>query len=409
MKKRLPLLALCLILIASMLVSCGETLVDQSKDYINNNDLLAQEPEVTLNLYIPCEVEIDDSALIAMQKEFNTVTEAKYKTRIAFHMVPMAEYKQAVLAQAAVGLENKDEELDMSPSSVNDTYPKENEIQFDMFVALDQTMVSQMITAGYIANLTPYLGNTSSGTVSYNRLLSDQTKETSIPICIYDNVTVSMPGTAEDGSATTLENQYVGIPANFLLGKYTYYVIDKQVADRYYFSQDESNTTRVDDLKEEMKDALGDAAGISLFNSTVQEVQGDYRLRYTYDESEYYVCVKENPTGYASDLFRGMFCISSACRYQDRAIQVLTELFTNTKLHTTLQYGAENVTYKLKTTTVEGATYTYVELMDGAPAYRVNNRYTGNLANLYPCPALNYDDQFAHYLYLQNRDATITH
>ena len=75
-----------------------------------------------------------------------------------------------------------------------------------------------------------------------------------------------------------------------------------------------------------------------------------------------------------------MFCISSACAYPDRALEVITAIYTNSSLHTTLQYGAQNVTYKL----VDAEGGQVVVPIDDAPSYLINTRYTGNVLTIIP-------------------------
>ena len=132
MKKRILALVICLIMIATMLIACGDDYYDMAKDYIGNNKLKPAKPNVTLNMYIPCNGEIDAITLSSMQAEFNYVTETKYQTRVVFHMIPVAEYQQAVRDQASFAAQHIEDELDKTPASINDKYPKENDIKEPM-------------------------------------------------------------------------------------------------------------------------------------------------------------------------------------------------------------------------------------------------------------------------------------
>ncbi len=402
MKKRILSLVLCTLIVATLLVSCGKTDLDKAEDYINTHSLRESEPYVTLNLYIPVKSVSNDAAR-EMQNEFNKVIEPKYKTRIAFHLVPEAEYEQTVKAQAALAKENAEAELDKTPAGIGDNFPKENNFQFDIFVATGKSMIQSFISADYLMDLTEPL------TTTYNRKLSDQTQYNSIPSVIYENAVFT---STVDGNTV---NRYYGVPSNFLIGQYTYYIINKENADKYYFNELGDLESRIANLKSLIEKDAAIADKNAYIEETIQTVQGDYRKRYEYSSDEYYVEVKDTPVLDTSRLYEGMFCISSMCRYKDRAMQVISEIYTNPALHTTLQYGASNVTYKLSDTTYTSTqsetfgqqlTVKTVEQIGDSAAYQIDVKYTGNIVNLYTCSALGYDPEYGYYLSLQNKDAT---
>lgn len=391
MKKRIPALVMCLIMIATMLIACGDDYYDMAKDYIGNNELKPAKPNVTLNMYIPCNGEIDDITLSSMQAEFNYVTETKYQTRVVFHMIPVAEYQQAVRDQASFAAQHIEDELDKTPASINDKYPKENDIQFDIFVSLGKSMLDGMISSGLVSDLTTEM------TKTYNQKLFNLNDKTSVSDIIYTSATWS------DSDDNPI---YYGVPSNYLIGQYTYYLIDKEKADVHYFSipsEKKGVEACVTELLTNIdkNDTISDKAAYK--NEAVQTFTGDYRARYEVDTEKYYIYVKSTPTVDTTRLYEGMFCIANTCRYKDRAMQVIAELYTNVALHTTLQYGVKNLTYKL----VEKDGMTLVELIDGAPAYSINPKYTGNIAKLYICPEAGYDLTFIEDLYIQNKEAIL--
>ena len=397
MKKRIIAMALCLVFVLTMLVSCGDDYYDMAKDYINQNELRPAEPNVTLNMYIPCESEIDSITLSSMQSEFNYITEAKYKTRVIFHMIPKAEYLEKITAQANYASEHALDELDKTPASVNDNYPRENDIQFDIFVSLNKSMMDSMIGAGYVTDLTQEMTST------YNQKLFNLNDSSSVSDIIYQNATWTV-NKQVDGD-TAKETVYYGVPSNFVIGEYTYYVINKANADAHYFSKDEtvSIETRVTKLEEAIDKNTQIENKDDYKAETVKTITGDYGTRFEIDANSYYVYVKQTPVLDISRLYEGMFCISSMCRYKDRAMSVIAELFTNKDLHTTLQYGSENLTYRY--TLVDGVKT--VELIDGAPAYNIDAKYTGNVAVLHPCPEKGYGNNFVEYLDKQNKETMI--
>ncbi len=267
---------------------------------------------------------------------------------------------------------------------------------------------------------------------------------------------------------STLSNNHYGIPSNSLVGQYTYLLIDRKVADQndfigYLFLEAKENLESAsaavskaqkafDEVKHDsglpnygsLKAALADASaiydvakamfdtinaggvpvsvvyeqnravvdnalknmakilGVSLSDITTTAT-GDYRTRLSYGD-DYYVTVTKNPALTNADIFAGMFCISSQCANPDRAMEILVELNTNARLHTILQFGAEGIHYTV--TTDENGNKIVALIDNPASKYSMHLKYTGNVSALYACPALGIDVEYAHYLYLQNKDAS---
>ena len=109
MKKRALALILCLVLVATVLVSCGETDYDKSKEYVKTHQPTPEKSYVTLNLYIPADGNIDDTTVKAMQTEFNKVIEPKYRTRVAFHLIDATDtvnsYRDLIAGKAQIAKE----------------------------------------------------------------------------------------------------------------------------------------------------------------------------------------------------------------------------------------------------------------------------------------------------------------
>lgn len=410
MKKRFLALVLCLLFVATVFVGCGKTDYETAKEYTDTHELTPEKEYVTLNMYLPCDGTIDAATVKAMQSEFNSVIEPLYRTRIAFHLVDEAQYAELLWQQANTAKTNQDAGVvDDTKPELGDRYPKEGASQFDIFVVMDKAMLDTYVNAGFTANLTTELKTT------YQIKLNNTTRpETSISKVLYENAVYEVPKTDENGAIvkdetgkTLTETRYYGVPANFLVGQYTYYVIDRTFFDNYYGSEREGATTA------EVLSGLKDKPE---YDTKCQIVTGDYRTRLNYDAHSYKVLVDDSttPTVAYNDLFTGMFCISTLCKYPERALQVITELYTNRDLHTTLQYGAKNVTYTFVTD--ENGNNLYVTPKEGAPAYRINKAYTGNVLTLYPTTDETFasdtsyakfgiDAEYVKYFILQNQDA----
>ena len=412
MKKRALALILCLVLVATVLVSCGETDYDKSKDYIKNHQPTPEKPYVTLNLYIPAAGAIDDATVKAMQTEFNKVIEPKYRTRVVFHLIDATDsavsYSDLIAGRAQRSKERVDAgEKDDTAPVLGDKFPTEGESQFDIFVALNLDMLQRMIDSEYVTELTDDL------TGKYQSILKNVTREDiSITPVIYNNATI--------------DSKYYGVPANFLIGNYTYDVFERAFFEQYYVKGTiGEDHVAVGVAAEDLQNLMGmpdyDTKHLSVKPNANHRVT--YATRYEIGEmdavkawDDYVIVVSGEPVLDSSELFRGMFCVSSTCANKDRALEVIAEIYTNAALHTTLQYGARDLTYTLATD--DNGNEIVMPLAD-APFYKIDTRYTGNILTLYPTTSesigteFGFTDyaiglQFAKYAILQNKAAKYT-
>lgn len=410
MKKRILALILCVATLAVCLISCGETDYDKSKKYTEEHGLTPEKEYVTLNLYLPTEGEIAAETVRDMEFAFNKIVEESYRTRVTFHLLDKAIYAEQVLAQAALAASCREQGIieDTTPLR-GDNYPREGTAQFDIFVTLDRSMFDDMRTAGYVTDLTDEL------TAAYSIRLNDKTSpETSVPAIIYENATLPITSTDAEG-ATTTKNTYYGVPAGFLIGTYTYEVYEKAFFEKYYTPGATTDTeTKIlsGTTYAEVTAALSNKPEYA--SAHEQVTGGDYAKRFALDElaeskgwEDYVILVNDAnmPTLNQDEIFKGMFCISPFCAKQDRALEIIAALYTNKKLHTTLQYGAEGKTYTLNTD--EKGEPISVSPIDDAPSYRIDTRYTGNVYTLYPStdPAFGPDEDYLRYALKQNADA----
>lgn len=413
MKKRALALILCLVLVATVLVSCGETDYDKSKEYVKTHQPTPEKSYVTLNLYIPADGNIDDTTVKAMQTEFNKVIEPKYRTRVAFHLIDATDtvnsYRDLIAGKAQIAKERADAGVkDITTPALGDKFPSEGESQFDIFVALDLDMVRNMIDSGYVTELTGDL------TGKYQSILKNVTREDiSITPAIYNNATV--------------DGKYYGVPSNFLIGNYTYEVYERAFFERYYAGGIIGEDHVASGVTAEELQYLVSAPEYNAKHITVNAADTGHRVTYAtrYEIGDmdvvrswdnYVIVVSGEPILDYTELFRGMFCISSTCANKDRALEVIAEIYTNAALHTTLQYGARDLTYTLAED--ENGNKIVTPIAD-APLYRINTRYTGNILTLYPtasasigteCGFTDYAIglQFARNAILQNTAAKYT-
>lgn len=97
-------------------------------------------------------------------------------------------------------------------------------------------------------------------------------------------------------------------------------------------------------------------------------VRGDSTIPEQYKD-KYYVRVFEKPQ-LTSEMYNGMYGISSGCAYPARAMEILTLLSTNADIVNLLAYGVEGAHYDLSS----GGMVT-----NRSKDYRINIRYAGNM------------------------------
>ncbi len=105
-------------------------------------------------------------------------------------------------------------------------------------------------------------------------------------------------------------------------------------------------------------------------------VTGDISLRDKYEE-DYYVHVYELPRASEDDLYGNMFAISTYTKSLSRSMEVLTFLNTNEEIRTILQYGVEDVHWR-----VNDKDDTVIDII--SDDYKMNLLETGNVYMTYP-------------------------
>lgn len=103
---------------------------------------------------------------------------------------------------------------------------------------------------------------------------------------------------------------------------------------------------------------------------------------------EYYILKSATPVAELEDVYSSMFAISKYSISPDRAMKVLYLLQSNEEIRTLLQYGIENVDYKIEYE--EDSQEGKIVLKDSP--YKMNILYTGNGYYTYPSDNSNLDD-----------------
>jgi len=416
MKKYL-LLVLCLCMLCTTLVGCGKSRIEEAEDIVNNTNLNKGRDKVSLNFYLMSESAVDPVALAEMQSQFNKIIEAKYNTHVVFTIVPPEEYESVLAtrftqaeqkAQGSVPLEGTD-------------YPAIENKQLDIFLSTSYESLKTNVQSGRLADITALLSTKwreFSNAKAQKEVLSDKGE-----VIVKYNPTISevlmsssffCTELYENDFSTTAERTevYYGVPCSYPVGEYKYLVVHKEYADRFFLADNFKADVSALDAKEKALAAVTKLeAEITKLGlkplDYIKQVTGNYEdridLQFDENQAEYYVCVLEKPTITYEEICSAMLCVSSYSKNVERSFEVLYELNVNPELHTILQYGAAGVTYNFNNKTKT------VSLIDGAPSYEINLKYTGNYFNIYPIAPE--DEGMTGYEHLinanhQNADAT---
>ena len=137
-------------------------------------------------------------------------------------------------------------------------------------------------------------------------------------------------------------------------------------------------------------------------------VKGGWELKAEYEAKGYDVYIMENPRATDSDVYSSMFALGAYTSDENRAMEIITYLNTNSELRNLLQYGVENVNYTLSSVTqkneegIDESYYYAVETENNT--YKMDINKTGNVFLAYPSCA---EDVFEwEYGKQQNLDAT---
>lgn len=232
--KKLLCLALCLIMVLSMLlVGCGK---DNGEI---GDDPLDQEEEVrnaiTLKFYIVTDEITTSDAKEAMQDAFNNVSRAKYSTQVEFVFCTADEYKatlDAALDAASKSIEDGKEK----PSKVyegyevvteldefnlpNLIYPDALDNQIDIVLITGKEMLEEYIEKDYILDITNLLDGENSAIKEYtNTSLLTNTK---------------------------INKKWYAVPNNVVVGQYKYLLVNKELASNYYLVESDFTEVNAD-------------------------------------------------------------------------------------------------------------------------------------------------------------------
>lgn len=224
MKKRLICLALgLLMLLGTVLASCSN---ENNSTAAGNISDSASELSETLTMWVVSEKPVGDEDAALVSDAINAITKSKLRTQVVMKFLTRdvyeAELEKTILAyEAAKKSEVKEEETSAEEESttarVEETmtnewgltvtkFPTPLENQVDIIYINGETMFSEYVEKGWLAELDTELGSS-----------SKKLKEYVSPTLL---------------SAVKTNNKTYAIPNNNVIGEYTYMLLDKDLVDK---------------------------------------------------------------------------------------------------------------------------------------------------------------------------------
>ncbi len=274
MKKKIICLFLGVTMVISMVLTSCEKLGGNSTEETTSTSNRA----MTLTIATSKGENTSDAAIERVTKAINVITEAKYNTHVEFYFYPKDELKKAVLSKvddiqnqlkggAGLASDNVDEEaedeviVDEESGRKTTVYPSVDPTQFDI------------ILINGIDDYTEYMNmNVFVEGEEEKGLLAEITPTTLVSQYV-DPVVLTMAKDYSVDSVDFASGTAYAIPNNRDWGEYNYIVVNKELADKYYYDPDKFCS--YDDGSNNAVISLG--AVEKLFT----EVRDDYGTEYT--------------------------------------------------------------------------------------------------------------------------------
>ncbi len=256
MKKRIVSLFMALLMLLPFcLTGCGEKDDDTAISDITD---AASNSARTLVMYVMTEDETLAEDEEAVSNAISALTESKYKTRLVVKYVTADKYYETIEAQLALmeyhsgegdlwydiddedeteDEEEKEEETVVDEYGITTTkYPETASYQIDLFYFGGYDKYEEYINNGWLASLNTQLAGT-------GLLITDYVS----PMLL---------------EGVKYKGQTYAIPNNNPIGEYTYLIINREIADKYYYSSNVSDFADVSSLtvKRFLDDLMNDGS-----------------------------------------------------------------------------------------------------------------------------------------------------
>lgn len=346
--KKILALFLFFVLSSGMLISCGNDF--EPGAYLPNYDYKEEVVEdLTINICLITDNATTENAKNTVAQMVNQYTQTQFHTTVNVKFFTEDEY--------AAGIAN-----DVNSGSAN------------IILITSDTMLNDLVGKGKIAILNQYY-------------LSDK----------YGTLNVQIPEALLD--ASYLGNNIVTVPNNRIIGEYEYLVINKEVAiqKNYGVPSEVAAYKTLEDAK-----ALMDVMTENGYNASdyVYTVKGDYALKATLEAAGNYCNVITYPTVTSAFAFSSAFAVVNKDEvHNERAMQIIYEINSNSYLRNLLQYGVKGTNY----TVDENGDI--IRVKEGDNVYFMNPAYTGDMFKLDYCSEIGWNAVVANNGARQNEES----
>lgn len=214
MSKKILCLLLAALFAMTAMVGCSDTSEKGELDPTKETDRYP----VTLNMWVVCEEMPSPEVQDAVEAAFSSITEKTYTTRVNLIYSTEEEYKANLDAQFDL-VDRRPAGTKFTQSTKIETeivdgvkvlkYPTPNQYQTDIVLILGRDMFNEYVREGRLKSLNDNLANASKAINAY----------------IYSDIL----------AAAKVRNTWYAIPNNHIIGNYTYMMINKEMANKYYY------------------------------------------------------------------------------------------------------------------------------------------------------------------------------
>ncbi len=243
MRNKLICLMLCLVALMTLaLTGCG----GKTEETGANDEQKSARTPVTVNMWLVCENKVDAETEAAVEAAFNSLTQSKFTTKVDLIFLTEDEYFNVLdenLTSAAqykidnsassfpmfgFGAEETTEVVETTVETVTNElgqqllkYPDVDEGQMDIVFLAGEDLLERYVSEGKLLSLEEKLNSSDA------KVLRD---------CIYPSALKQIR--ISNGSSS----QAYAIPNNTVIGDYTYMLVNKEMANKYYIDLTEIET-----------------------------------------------------------------------------------------------------------------------------------------------------------------------
>ncbi len=369
MKKIISLL-LCIVLSGLMLVSCAD---DEIGSYLPNYDYTPPVVEdLTLNMYIITDDTTAKNAEDTVAQMINSYTTTEFHTALNVHYLTAVEYSEQIM------------------DKVNAT----DNTAANIVLINSKAMFSELLNAGKLADLTGYLYTDKYGTLNVQ-----------IPEALLAGSAAYYYTYDEANAVYNLSDvkNYV-IPNNRVIGNYEYLVINKELATQTlnYSPEKLAAYTSLEDAAELIA-KIKEYKGIEDVSAYVRIESGMYEDKARIEAAGNVCNIASYPSVTPDVAFSSAFAIiNREEKLNERAMEIIYAINTDTYLRNLLQYGVKGTNYSENIDTNE-----ILRITEGDNCYSMNILYTGDAFKAQYCSALGWNKYAFDNGALQNKESVI--